>query len=303
MNYLKAKAMPITKTRRSLLPNFITIIFLLPFLLNFLFFWLWPICASFFLAFFSFNPLAPAQTSFIGLGNFITLLEDEAFKKAVVNTLAFVIVTIPITTAMALFLALWINNLKWAQEFFQAAYFIPSLISMVVLATIFKILYATHGPLNQSLHFFGFFVRESCLNNPKTALWAIMAMDIWSAVGYYCLLFIAGLRNIDPQLYEAAEIDGASYWQQFLYITLPLLQPVFLFIVVINSIRSFQIFNEIYVMTQGGPLYATTTMVYDLYETAFQKLEMGKACAKGYFLILVISVFTFIEFQYQKSKA
>ena len=275
------------------------ILLLSPWLVTFITFKLYPVLFSFYLSFTRYNPIRGKPPKFVGLRNYIKLFSDPIFIKAVKNTMLFVVVTVPITTIIALFVASLISshlNIK-GKQLFQSGFFMPVVTSMVVIATIFSFLYAPYGYLTALMKFFGATIRygRGVLAEPKYALAAIMAMDVWASFGYYTILFLAGLQSIDPQIYEAAAIDGAKGFYLFRKITFPLITPMLLFVLVINTIRSFQIFIEVYVMTQGGPLRATTTIVYYLYETGFHKMKMGYAAAMSYILFVIILTFTIIQ--------
>mgnify|MGYP002713080677 CR=1 FL=1 len=221
------------------------------------------------------------------------------------NTLIFVFVTVPITTILATFLAVVVDRTNGKlKEFFKAAFFLPSVTSLVVIALIFKNLYSKEGYINTLMNMVGMSGQpEGWLQSVSTALPSIMAMDIWIATGYYMIIILAGLQTIPKDLYEAAEISGASHWQQFKSITLPMLRPTMLFIVVINTIKSFQIFIEIYVMTKGGPLNETVTMVYLVYRDAFEMADkMGYASAIAYILFFIIMIITLFQMKLLKEK-
>ncbi|ACR79583.1 MULTISPECIES: carbohydrate ABC transporter permease [Kosmotoga] len=276
-------------------------IFLLlsPWIVSFLTFKLYPVGYSFYLSFTRYNPIRGKPPTFVGLKNYIKLFSDPTFMKALKNTLIFVVGTVPITTIIALLIAaVLVSNLNIkGKQIFQSGYFMPVVTSMVVIATIFSYLYSPYGYLTALMKFFGASVRygRGILAEPKYALPAIMAMDIWASFGYYTILFLAGLQSINQEIYEAAAIDGAKGFYLFRKVTLPLISPMLLFVLVINTIRSFQIFIEVYVMTQGGPLKATTTIVYYLYETGFHKMKMGYAAAMSYVLFMIILAFTLIQ--------
>jgi len=276
----------------------ITWAFLAPWLVTLALFWLYPLVQSFYLSFTKYDTLNNEAT-WIGLGNYQRMLGDKSFWTALWNTLIFVVGTIPFTTIFALALAVMLNkNIAW-KSFYRAGYFIPSVTSIVVLSLIFTNLYAHDGYLNAILGTLGLpFPKEGWLLNPSTALLSIMAMDVWIAIGYYVVLFLAALQTIPKDLYEAAELDGASAWQQFLQVTLPGLRPMLLFVIVINTIRSFQVFTEVYVMTKGGPLNATTTLVYQIYENAFVQGDMmGYASAIAYVVFLLILAVSLVQFR------
>lgn len=271
------------------------IFFLSPWLLTLLLFWLFPIVGSLVLSFTNYNLLSGAW-QWAGFGNFTRLLSDPVFLKATTNTLIFTIGTLPVTTCLALALAIFLNrNLPW-RRFFQSVYFFPSVVSMVVVAIIFTSLYARGGYVQMLLDMVGISTpAKGFLLDPGTALPAIMAMDIWMATGYYMLLFLAALQSIPDELYEAARLEGARPWHTFTSITLPHLKPMLLFVVVLNSIKSFQVFVEVFVMTKGGPLNSTYTMVYFVYEEGLHKFNIGYGSAAAYLLFIVIALISWFE--------
>ncbi|ABV32606.1 MULTISPECIES: carbohydrate ABC transporter permease [Pseudothermotoga] len=280
----------------------ITILFLLPWIVSFIFFTAYPLIFSIFVSFTDYSGLNPAM-KFIGLSNYTRAFSDKIFLKALLNTFSFVIITVPITTVISLFLAILLTGGIRLKRVFQASYFLPSVISMVVISMIWLYIYSATGPLNLLLNALGFnFPARSWLSSSKTALGSIMVMDIWSAIGYYTVLFVAGLQSIPIQLYEAARIDGATKWQIVKSITLPLLKSTILFVISINSIRSFQIFTEIFTLTGGGPANSTQTVVYYLYDTSFRKFEMGYGSAIAYILFLIIMSVTFIQRKFLKGE-
>jgi multiple sugar transport system permease protein len=245
------------------------------------------------------------QITFVGLQNYIALFHDEAFLKALSNTLIFVLGTVPITTILATVLAVAVDRTNGKlKEFFKAAYFLPSVTSLVVIALIFKNLYSKDGYINMLMNMVGLEGQtEGWLQSISTALPAVMAMDIWIATGYYMIIILAGLQTIPKDLYEAADLSDATPWQQFKSITIPMLRPTLLFIIVINTIKSFQIFIEIYVMTKGGPLNETITMVYLVYRDAFEMADkMGYASAVAYVLFFIIMIITLFQMKLLKEK-
>jgi multiple sugar transport system permease protein len=256
--------------------------FLLPWVVAFALFGLYPFAFSLWASFTNYSPIQ-AGTRFVGLANYGRALADPQFWTALANTAFFVVGTIPFTTALALALALGVQPAFRGRTLFRVGFFVPSVVSVVVLSLIFKGLYASDGALNGMLRAVGLRGPEWLLN-PNTALPAIMAMDVWSASGYYMIIFLAGLEAIPHDLYEAARLEGASSWQRFTGVTLPLLRPTLLFVLVVNTVRSLQIFAEVFVMTRGGPLHRTTTVVYYLYEQAFYRFDLGYASAVAYLL-------------------
>ena len=257
-----------------------------PWVVAFALFGLFPFVFSLGASFTDYSPLRGSQARFIGLENYSRALREPAFWSALGNTALFVIGTIPFTTLLALALALAVQPAFRGRAAMRVGFFVPSVVSVVVLSLVFKGLYAADGSLNALLRFFHLPTPDWLLD-PHTALPAIMAMDVWSASGYYMIIFLAGLEAIPRELYEAARLEGASAWDCFLHVTLPLLRPTLLFVLVVNTIRSLQIFAEVFVMTRGGPLGRTTTVVYYLYEQAFSRFNLGYASAVAYLLFLL----------------
>ncbi|MEW6412861.1 MAG: sugar ABC transporter permease [Candidatus Zixiibacteriota bacterium] len=267
----------------------------LPWLITFAVFWLFPIVYSFVIGFTD-QQLLAKDYDWIGLDNYRALFTDPAFISSLESTFVFVFGTIPVTTIIALGMALLINRQFRLRGLFRAGYFLPSITSIIVIALIFTNLYQRGGYIAYLASLVGLDVPEhGFLLSSDTSLYSIMAMDVWMAVGYYMLIFLAGLKSIPDELYEVAELSGAGKIRQFFSITLPLLRPVALFIIVINSIKSFQVFAEIFVMTKGK--FETSTMVYFIYETGLTtKFEFGYASAAAYVLFIIIAVFAAIQF-------
>lgn len=266
---------------------------LLPWALVYAAFFVFPFVFSFALGFLQYNPLNVGASRFVGLEHFVRLATDRDFLQALRNTLLFVAGTVPVTTVIALGLALLMRAPLPGKDLFKAALFLPSILSMVVVALLFKLFYAPGGALNGALARLGVGA-HGWLTDPRTALPAIMAMDVWAAVGYYAIIFYAAFTAIPRELYEAAELDGAGAWASLRHVTLPLIRPTLAFVLVINTIRSFQVFVEVFVMTQGGPLGSTNTLVLHLYETAFRRLDYGYASVIAYTVFVLSGVFSVI---------
>lgn len=285
------------KRRRRFDPA--TWILLSPWILSLLVFGLYPFGFSFALSFFDYSPLDPAGAKFLGLANYTEALRDPLFWTALRNTLLFVFGTIPFTTALALALALALKSRFRGRDFFRAGFFLPTVVSVVVISLVWKGLYAPEGPLSTLVRSLGL-TPPRWLLEPDTALASIMAMDVWAASGYYMVIFLAGLQAIPEELYESAALEGASPWQRFVHITLPMLRPTFLFVLVVNSVRSLQIFTEVFVMTGGGPLHSTLTSVFYLYEQAFYKFRLGYASAIAYLLFALTLGLAFLQVRWLK---
>ncbi len=266
-------------------------LFLLPWALLYAVFYLFPFVFSFALGFLSYNPLNVQNTAWVGTGNFERLFGDPLFHQALRNTLLFVLVTVPVTTASALGLALLLRERVPGSDIFKAGFFLPSILSMVVISLLFKLFYAPSGALNGALSTIGL-GGHHWLTDPATALPAIMLMDVWVAVGYYTVIFYAAFTGIPRELYESATLEGAGMWATFRHVTLPMMRPVVGFVVVINTIRSFQVFIEVFIMTQGGPLGSTNTLILYLYDMAFRRLDYGYASVIAYVVFLLSGLFS-----------
>ncbi len=254
-----------------------------PWVVAFGVFGVFPIAFSLLASFTDYSPLRGSEWNWVGLAHYQRALADRDLWNALRNTGIFVVGTIPFTTAAALGLALAVQPAFRGRTLFRVGFFLPSVVSVVVLSLVFKGLYAANGSLNAALGAIGL-PTPAWLQDPATALPAIMAMDVWAACGYYMLIFLAGLESIPEELHDAAKLDGAGAWTRFTHITLPLLRPTLLFVVVVNTIRSLQVFAEVFVMTRGGPLGSTTTVVFHLYEQAFGRFELGYASAIAWLL-------------------
>ncbi len=271
------------------------LLMLSPWLVTLLLFWLFPIIASLVLSFTDYQLLS-GHNSFIGLDNFVALFSDPTFLHAVLNTLIFTVGTLPFTIIFAIILAIFVNRNLPFKMFFQSVYFFPSIVSLVVVALIYSTLYARGGYIQMLLSAVGFaYPPEGFLFSESTALPAIMAMDVWMSTGYYMLLFVAALQSIPQELYDAASLEGAGAWHRLKAITLPHLKPMLLFVLVLNTIKSFQIFVEVFVMTKGGPLNSTMTIVYFVYEEGLHKFNIGYGAAAANILFLLIALIAWAE--------
>ncbi len=280
-----------------------TLILLSPWLLAFALFWAYPLVYAFILSFTKYRTLNN-EWIWIGLANYTKLLHDPLFWQAMLNTSIFVIGTIPFTMGFALLFAVMLSQVDRFKDLYRSSLFLPSITSIIVIALIYTNLYSPGGYINTLLKMVGISPpKRGWLLEPGWALPAVMAMDIWISIGYYAVLFLAAIENVPKDYYEVADLEGTSKWQQFISITLPVIKPTLLFAIVLNTIRSFQIFNEIYVMTRGGPLNRTQTLVYAVYENAFEKADsMGYACAIAYVLFFIIAIFSAAEIRFLRAE-
>lgn len=277
---------------------------LLPWLITFGVFWLYPLIYAGYLSLTDYATLT-GEATYIGFANYENMLNDELFWTSLGNTAIFTLGTVPATTALALFFATLINRrLTRFKDFFRSTYFMPSVTSLVVIALIFTNLYSKDGYIITICEMIGLpYPERGFLQEPATALLSIMAMDVWMATGYYMILFLAGMQVISKDLYDSAKLSGASAWQEFWNITLPMLRPTLLFVVVINSIKSFQVFIEVFVMTKGGPMDSTMTLVYMVFVNAFERSDMmGYAAAVAYVVFIILLIFSLIQFILLKPK-
>ncbi len=275
-------------------------------LLIFVFFFL-PVAASLVLSVTDFDLYGiadPANTRFVGLSNYSRLLQTPDFWAALRNTFYFAFVGGPLTIAVALSAALLLSSkLVRFKGFFRTIYFTPFVTTLVAVAIVWRYLYHTrYGLFNYALSFVGIGPID-WLGDPHWAMPAIILMAVWKSFGYNMLIFIAGLQSIPEELYDAAEIDGAGAFRRFFSITLPMLMPTLVFVSVVTMIGYFQLFAEPYVMTQGGPLRSTTSVVLLMYEEGFRWWRMGYAAAIAFVLFIVILIATLLQFRLQKERA
>ena len=268
--------------------------FILPSLAFFFLFVIIPLFVTIYLSFTQYNILRPAR--WIGLTNFVNLFaENSLFLKALMNTCWYVAGVIPSTIVIALLLALLVNKSFKFITVFRAIYYIPVITSMVAVSVIWVWIFSPEtGVANQILEKFGL-PPSDWLRDPSLAMACIVLVAVWKGIGYYMLIYLAGLQGIPTYLYEVAKIDGASRWNMFWWITLPLLRPTTFFVFVVLCIQSFQVFDQIYVMTRGGPTNATTVVVYRIFTNGFIFLKMGYASSMASLLFGIILIFTYFN--------
>ena len=289
---------PSHQQRRSIWqrPAFVASLFLLPNIIGFLVFHMGPVFYSFWLSLSEWELLLPPK--FVGLGNYSTLLfEDELFWISLRNTVVYSLVLIPGNLILSLILALAINRPLRGITVFRIVYFLPVVTSMVAVAMAFRWLYSYDwGLINYLLHLVGI-PPVKWLSDSRIALPAVAMVAIWKNAGYNMVIFMAGLQGIPQALYEASEIDGANGWSKFWRITLPLLTPTIFFVTIMSVIGSFQVFGSVYLLTGGGPGYATTVYNYYLYLNAFRFFRFGMAAALAYILFAILVVLTLLQWR------
>lgn len=240
---------------------------------------------------------------FIGVGNFREMMHDEVFWGSIKTTLQYALIYVPSVFCISLMLALLVHSIKGtAQQIYRITYFFPFAISTVTaaLAWIF-IFHPTKGYLNELLGFFGI-GKQSFLASMEQALPSVAAVGIWMIIGYNMVIFLASIKDIPKEFYEASEIDGVNSIQKFIYITFPLLRETSLFIVIVTTIGSFQAFDQIRVMTKGGPALATNTTVYYIFNQAFEVFKIGYASSIASVLFIIILSLTLIQFNLSSKK-
>lgn len=239
---------------------------------------------------------------FVGFANYLRLFtSDPDFHRAAWNTLYYVVGIVPLSTALSLGLAVAMNQELRGMSLFRTAFYLPVISSTVAISVVWVWLFnPDRGLFNYFLQLLGVAHPPGWIYDVVWAKPAIIIENIWHYLGYYMVLFLAGLQGIPRQLYEAAEVDGAGKWQQFWRITLPLLSPTTFLVIVLRVIGAFQIFEEVYVMTEGGPWHATESVVYYVYQNAFKSFQMGYASAMAILLFAVIFLCTLVQFKLQR---
>ncbi|MEB3285351.1 MAG: sugar ABC transporter permease [Candidatus Sericytochromatia bacterium] len=280
-------------------------LFLLPAAVILCVFLFLPLGYAFVLSFTDFNALVPPQ--WLGVANYQRLVTDPVFWTTMRNTVVYLAGVVPALVILPLLLAVLVNRSLPGIAFFRAAYYLPVVISMVVAGLMWKWIFAENGLLNYLLGLVVPWLADhpvAWLSRPETALAAVMVVTIWKGLGYYMVIYLAGLQTIPSDIYESAAIDGASRWQALWRLTVPLLWPSITFVAIVSSISALKTFTEIYVMTDGGPLNASTTVVYYLYQQSFQNLNMGYANAIGMVLFVLILVFSVLNVRaFEKGQA
>ncbi|TDE87303.1 carbohydrate ABC transporter permease [Deinococcus sp. S9] len=268
--------------------------FMLPFLVLLALYHTWPVLFGTYLAFTRYNIISPPQ--WVGLENFRTLAADPQFWSGLKNSLKYILV-VPVIQILAIAVAMLVNRPLKGIGFFRTAYYVPVVTSFAVVGLIWTWMYQQDGPVNAVLRALGLHRGGSLLNNPFTALYAVMFVTLWKGIGYYMVLYLAGLQAIGKELEEAAELDGATRWQVFLNVTLPGLRPTILVCSLLSTISALKVFEEIYVMTQGGPAGSTYTALFFTYSRAFVDFQYGLAAAAGLIIAVVSILFGWLNFK------
>ena len=287
-----------SRRRRAL----IAYTFMLPSLIVMGVFMFYPLIRAAILSFTNYSVFGVAK--YVGLANYTTLLQSHQFWGDLGNTVYYAAVTTPVSVALALALALLLNRRGLpGRGVLRAAIFLPAVVSLAVAAIPFRLMFTPSiGLITYWLGSIGVHSTD-WLDSTTLAMPAVIIVGIWKDVGFYMVIYIAGLQTIPPEFYEAARIDGASAWQRFRNITWPLLSNTTMFVTIIALIASFQAFDQIFVMTQGGPAFSTETLVMLIYRQGFQNFQMGYASAIGYVLVLIILIFSLFQMRYFNRRA
>ena len=278
-------------------------LFLAPTLLLFAVFTIIAVGYAFWLSFHQWNILEP-QKPYVGLANYARLLQDDGFGLAIVNTLFYTAASVPLTMGIGLLIALLLNTKIRARGFLRTLFYLPVVTPLVIAAIVWKWVYnGDYGLLNYYLLQFGLISEPlRWLSDPNLAMPAVVITTVWKGVGFAMVVYLAGLQAIPEDFYDAAKIDGADGFRRLKDITIPLLTPTTLFLAVISVLGALQVFTEIYIMTSGGPLRRTTTIVYHIYQTAFKNFDMGYAAAMAFGLFAMMFAFTLVQFRVMRGE-
>jgi multiple sugar transport system permease protein len=283
-------------TMRSARREWTAYLFLSPGLIVFSLFTVFALLFALYLTFHEWNIIEP-EKPFVGLDNYSEMIHDEAFRRSVINTVYFTGASVPLGMIIGLAIALLLNQPLRGRGILRTLYFLPVVTPFVVVAIIWKWLY------NGDFGLFNYYLLEThliseplaWLSDKNLAMPAVVLMTVWTSIGFSMVVYLAGLQAVPEELYEASRVDGAGPWARLRHITIPMLRPTTVFLAVMGIIGSFQVFTQIFVMTRGGPVERTTTMMFYIYESAFQFFEMGYASTLAFTLFLMLLVFTAVQ--------
>jgi len=273
-------------------------ILLSPDVLGLLLIYIGPMVFTIYISFLSWTGIG--EKTFVGLENYLTMFSDPIWLKSLGVTLKYILLYVPFIAAGSLLLAL-LTSIKLPEiKVFRMLYFFPIVVPIIIAAVVWQFIFEpSYGILNYMLGFFGI-PAQPWLGSEKQALFSVVIISVWKQIGYFMIIYIAGLSDIPTEYYEASLIDGANSFQKFLYITLPLMKPVIVFVLVVNMISALQDFDQVYVMTRGGPNYATHVQVFYIYEKAFKFMKMGIASAASVVLFSIIFLLSLVQLKLYK---
>lgn len=281
--------------------RYVPYLFLFPAIVVLVVFFFIPFFQTFTLSFldYSNNLFNPAAA---GFDNYIKLFHSPIFYKVLWNTFLYLVGAVPFLVIFPLFLAILINQKIRGVTLYKILIYLPVIVSIVVAAIAFKWLYADQGILNYLVTLLGF-ERIGWLTDTRYALWSVVIVTIWKGVGYYMIIYLAALMSVPKELYEACDIDGAGFFKKHLTVTIPHIMPTIALVSTISAISAMKVFAEIYVMTKGGPLNSSKTIVYYIYERAFENLDLGYASAMAVVLLIIVMAFSLINiFCFERNK-
>ncbi len=295
VNAQSAGALP--AARFALVERIRPYLYIAPALLFFAVFFFFPIAYVIYLSFHDWSLLNLEEIEWVGLDNFAALWEDADFRQVLANTLMYTLATVGLGIVIAFFLALWLNRRARVYGLVQAAVFSPHIVSLVSVAMLWMwLMDPQYGLLNALLEFVGL-PAYTWLTDTKSALVSLIVVSLWKGVGYNTVVFIAGLQSIPRDIYEAAALDRSPWWRTLVSITVPMLSPTLFFLLVINTISSFQVFDTIYIMTQGGPVNSTNMLVFYIYEQGMDFYNGGIASAASVILLGMVGLLTLLHFR------
>ncbi|UKS26881.1 sugar ABC transporter permease [Paenibacillus sp. HWE-109] len=300
---------PVSQTRRKYWNNhrkesLASWLFLAPEVVGIVLLSVFPILFSLYLSFCDWNLVGGLDSiKWTGLENYRLLLEDNKVLMALKNNLTYTLFVVPIGIFLAMLVSVVIHSRVYGKDYFKVAFFVPYISSIVALGSVWSALFhPSQGPINRFLMSLGITEPPKWLADTHYSLTAIIIIAIWAALGYQIIIFIAGLSNIPEELYEAANIDGASPRQQFFAITLPMLGPTLSFLIITTLMSSFKVFDLIAFLTDGGPNESSTVLVYRIYEEGFRNFRMGYASAISWLLFLIVGLLTLLTWKFQRQK-
>lgn len=289
-----------SKQKRKIRDNVVGYSFILPNLIGYSIFVFLPVCFSFILSVMKWDG-SQTPMEFVGLQNFTKIFDDELFRGAFMHTVSYALMTVVPTLVMSLLLAVLLNSKIKGIPFYRASFFFPYITSTVAIGAVWNMLFQPEfGPINEFLKFIGISNPPGWVIDSDWAMVAVSIVTVWKYMGYYMIVYLAALQGISGELYEAGSLDGASTWQKFRYITVPMLTPTTFFVLIMLTIQCFKVFDLVYCMTQGGPGNATKTIVNYIYDKAFINWELGPASAGAIILFAVVLVITLIQFSGEK---
>ncbi|UJF15692.1 sugar ABC transporter permease [Jeotgalibaca sp. MA1X17-3] len=274
--------------------------FIIPNFLGFAIFTLGPILFAIVLSVHEWDGSNPMK--FIGFDNFTRMWGDTRVRDAFLNTMVYVVSTVPLTLASALGLAVLLNSKIKGKNIFRTISFFPYVASLVAVAAVWNMIFSpVNGPINEILRMLGVLNPPRWAADKDWAMFTVVLFSVWKQMGYYMVIFLAGLQGISEELYEAAELDGANKWSKFRNVTLPQLRPVTFFVLMMLTINSFKVYDIVYMITQAGPGTSTLVLVYEIYNTAFKNWQLGYSSAISMLLFVIVLIVTVVQFRGERN--